>query len=100
LQKYGLQKKHLGVWDLQSPWLAINYRFNEQMSLVSFSTYFFLFGWELDLPTSICREAMTILDLDDPNVQMHACNHKAKLFKKIMLMVFENIVIVKHQDTL
>lgn len=43
---------------------------------------------------------MTILDLDDPSVQMHACNHKAKLFKKIMLMVFENIVIVKHQDTL
>jgi len=100
LQKYGLQKRHLGVWDLQSPWLAINYRFNEQMSLVSFSTYFFLFGRELDPPTYICREAMTILDLDDPSVQMHACNHKAKLFKKIMLMVFENIVIVKHQDTL
>lgn len=70
------------------------------MSLVSFSTYFFLFGRELDPPTYICREAMTILDLDDPSVQMHACNHKAKLFKKIMLMVFENIVIVKHQDTL
>jgi hypothetical protein len=65
------------------------------MSLVSFSTYLFLCGWELDLPTSICKEVMTVLDLDDLGVQMHACNHKAKLFKKIMSMVFENIVIVK-----
>jgi hypothetical protein len=70
------------------------------MSLVSFSTYFFLFARELNLPTSICKEATTILDLDDPSVQVHACDHKAKLFKKIMLMLFENIVIVKHQDTL
>jgi hypothetical protein len=100
LQKYGLQKKKLGDWDHQLPWLAINYQFNEQMSLVSFSTYLFLSGWELDLPTSICKEVMTVLDLDDPSVQMHACDHKAKLFKKIMLMVFESIVIVKYQDTL
>lgn len=88
MQNYGLQKRHFGDWDLQLPWLAINYQFNEQMSLVYFSTYFFLFGWELDLPTSICKEAMTILDLDDPSAQEHACNHEAKLFKKIMLMVF------------
>jgi hypothetical protein len=55
---------------------------------------------ELDLPTSICKEAMIVLDLDDPSAQMHACKHKAILFKKIMLMVFGNIVIVQHQDTL
>jgi hypothetical protein len=28
LRKYGLQKVHLGDWDIQSPWLAMRYRFN------------------------------------------------------------------------
>ncbi len=25
LRKYGLQKNHLGDWDIQSPWLAMEY---------------------------------------------------------------------------
>jgi transposase InsO family protein len=28
LRKYGLQKGHLGDWDIQSPWLAMGYRFS------------------------------------------------------------------------
>ncbi len=44
LRKYGLQKGHLGDWDIQSPWLAMGCRFNRQASLVSFSTYFLLYG--------------------------------------------------------
>jgi transposase-like protein len=39
LRKYGLQKGHLGDWDIQSPWLAMGYRFNRQASLASFLPY-------------------------------------------------------------
>ncbi|KAL3688002.1 hypothetical protein R1sor_014311 [Riccia sorocarpa] len=39
LHKYGLQKGHLGDWDLQLPWLAMGYSFSRQASLASFSTY-------------------------------------------------------------
>ncbi len=28
LRKYGLQKGHLGDWDIKSPWLAMGYRFS------------------------------------------------------------------------
>ncbi len=28
LCKYGLQKGHLGDWDIQSPWLAMGYQFS------------------------------------------------------------------------
>jgi hypothetical protein len=44
LHKYGLQKGHLGDWDIQSPWLAMGYRFSRQASLASFSSYFLLYG--------------------------------------------------------
>ena len=53
LRKYGLEKGHLGDWDLQLPWLAMGYRFSRQASLASFSPYFLLYGREPDLPSSI-----------------------------------------------
>jgi hypothetical protein len=28
LCKYGMKKGHLGDWDIQSPWLAMGYRFS------------------------------------------------------------------------
>jgi hypothetical protein len=37
LRKYGLQKGHRRNWDIQSPWLAMGYRFSCQTSLASFS---------------------------------------------------------------
>jgi hypothetical protein len=53
LQKYGLHKGHTQVWDLQLPWLAMGYRFNQQASISSISPYFLLFGREPELLTSI-----------------------------------------------
>jgi hypothetical protein len=44
LHKYGLQKGHLGDWDIQSPWLAMGYQFSRQASLASFSLYFLLYS--------------------------------------------------------
>jgi hypothetical protein len=55
-------------WDLQLPWLAMGYRFSRQASLSYFSPYFLLFDYEPELPVSIRRNAMAIINMDDPNV--------------------------------
>jgi hypothetical protein len=65
LHKYGLQKGHLGDWDIQSPWLAMGYRFSHQASLASFSPYFLLHDQNLDLLTMIHRESSEVVNLDD-----------------------------------
>ncbi len=65
LRKYGLQKGHLRDWDIQSPWLAMEYRFSRQASLASFSPYFLLYGRNLDLPTTICCDFSEVVNLDD-----------------------------------
>jgi hypothetical protein len=66
LQKHGIQKDHIQDWDLQLPWLAMGYRFNQQASLASFSLHFLLFGQDPKLPTSIWCDVMTMINLDDP----------------------------------
>jgi len=48
--------------------VGYGYYFNKQTLLASFSPYFLIFGWEQKLPTSICREVVAILELDDLNV--------------------------------
>lgn len=78
----------------------MGYKFSKQASLASFSPYFLLFGREPDLPTSIRREAATVLNLDDPDVWARACEQRAELFKKVMPMAFENLAIAQHRDTL
>jgi hypothetical protein len=66
LCKYGLQKGHLGDWDIQSPWLAMGYQFSRQASLASFSPYFLLYSQNPDLPTTIHHESSEVVNLDDP----------------------------------
>jgi transposase InsO family protein len=68
LRKYGLQKGHLGDWDIQSPWLAMGYQFSRHASLASFSPYFLLYCQNLDLPTTIRRESSEVVNLDDPKM--------------------------------
>jgi transposase InsO family protein len=63
LHKYGLQKGHLGDWGIQSPWLAMGYRFSCQASLASFSPYFLLYDQNPDLPTTIHRESSEVRTL-------------------------------------
>ncbi len=100
LRKYGLQKGHLGDWDIQSPWLAMGYRFNHQASLPSFSPYFLLYGRDPDLPTTIHRESSEMVNLDDPEMWLRVCSQHAKLFRKIMPTTFENLAIAQRSDTL
>ncbi len=80
LRKHGLQKGHLRDWDIQSPWLAMGYRFNCQASLVSFSTYFILYGQDPDLPTTIRRESNEVVNIDDPEMWLRVCSQRAELF--------------------
>ncbi len=80
LRKYGLQKGHLGDWDIQSPWLATGYRFSCQASLASFSPYFLLYGQNPDLPTMICRESNEVVNLDDQEMWLRVCSRRAELF--------------------
>lgn len=100
LRKYGLQKGHLGDWDLQLPWLAMGYRFSRQASLASFSPYFLLYGREPDLPAAIRRDTSEVLTLDDPDIWVQACSQRAETFRHVMPMAFENLAIAQHRDTL
>jgi hypothetical protein len=68
LRKYGLQKGHLGDWDIQSPWLAMGYQFTRQASLASFSPYFLLYGRDPDLLTTIRHESSEVVNLDDSEI--------------------------------
>jgi transposase InsO family protein len=74
LHKYGLHKGHLGDWDIQSPWLAMGYRFSCQASLVSFSPYFLLYGRDPDLPTTIRHEFSEVVNLDDAEMWLRVCS--------------------------
>jgi hypothetical protein len=80
LRKYGLQKGHLGDWDIQSPWLAMGYRYSRQASLASFSPYFLMYSRNPDLPTTICRESSEVVNLDDPEMWLKVCSQRAELF--------------------
>ncbi|BBN16821.1 hypothetical protein Mp_7g09570 [Marchantia polymorpha subsp. ruderalis] len=100
LRKYGLQKGHLGDWDIQLPWLAMGYRFSRQASLASFSPYFLLYGRDPDLPVAIRRESSEVLNLDDPDMWVRVCSQRAVLFRRDMPAAFENLAIAQHRDTL
>ncbi len=100
LRKYGLQKGHLGDWDIQSPWLAMGYRFSHQASLASFSPYFLLYGRDPDLPTTIRRESSEVVNLDDPEMWLRVCSQRVELFQRVTPTTFENLAIVQHKDTL
>ncbi len=100
LRKYGLQKGHLGDWDIQSPWLAMGYRFSRQASLASFSPYFLLYDRDPDLPTTICREFSEVVNLDDSKMWLRVCYQHAEFFQRVMPTAFENLAIAQHRDTL
>ncbi|OAE21640.1 hypothetical protein AXG93_2619s1080 [Marchantia polymorpha subsp. ruderalis] len=100
LRKYGLQKGHLGDWDIQLPWLAMGYRFSRQASLASFSPYFLLYGRDPDLPTAIRRDSSEVVSLDDPNMWVRVCSQRVVLFRRVMPAAFENLAIAQHNDTL
>ncbi|CAM6102398.1 unnamed protein product [Calypogeia fissa] len=100
LRKYGLQKGHLGDWDIQLPWLAMGYCFSRQASLASFSPYFLLFGRDPDLPAAIRREVVEAVNLDDPAMWVRVCSQRAELFQRVMPTAFENLAIAQHRNTL
>ncbi len=100
LRKYGLQKGHLGDWDIQSPWLAMGYRFSRQAFLASFSPYFLLYGRNPDLPMTIHHEFSEVVNLDDPEMWLGVCSQCAELFRKVMPTTFKNLAIAQHMDTL
>jgi hypothetical protein len=100
LHKYGLQKGHLGDWDIQSPWLAMGYRLSRQASLASFSLYFLLYGRDSNLPTTICCESNEVVNLDDLEMWFRVCFQRAEFFQRVMLAMFENLAIAQHKDTL
>jgi hypothetical protein len=100
LRKYGLQKGHPRDWDIQSPWLAMGYRFNHQASLASFSPYFLLYGQDPDLPIMICCEFSEVVNLDDPEMWLKVCSQRVEIFRRVMPAAFENLAIAQHRDTL
>jgi hypothetical protein len=43
---------------------------------------------------------MIVISLDDPLMWIQACEQHVVLFRRVMFMDMENLVIVQHQDTL
>jgi hypothetical protein len=68
--------------------------------LASFSPYFLLYDQNLDLLTTICRESIEVVNLDDLEMWLKVCSQHAKLFQRVMPTSFENLAIAQHRDTL
>jgi hypothetical protein len=73
LQKYGFQKCHTEDWELQLPWLTMGYRLSWHVFFSYFSPYFVLFGLEVKLWALIQWDLMLVINLDDLNVWIQAC---------------------------
>jgi len=59
----------------------------QQASLASFSLYILFFGHEPQLLTSIHKDVVRVVILDDSNVWAEACEQHATLFKRVMAYV-------------
>lgn len=70
LQKYGFQKCHIDHWELQLPWLIMGYRLSWH---AIFSPYFLLFGLKFKLWALIQWDVMLVINLDDLNMWIQAC---------------------------
>jgi hypothetical protein len=101
LRKYSLKKEHHGHWDLQLPWIAMDYRFSKHASLASFFPYYLLFGRHPVLPQAIQADVVTMLaNMDNPDTWALMSEQRAELFKWVMPMALENLSILQHHDTL
>jgi hypothetical protein len=78
----------------------MGYQFSRHASLASFSPYFLLYGRNLDLPTTICRDFSEVVNLDDPEMWLRVCSQHVELFQRVMPTSFENLAIAQHMDTL
>jgi hypothetical protein len=58
----------------------MGYKFSYQTSLSSFSPYFLLFSCEPKLLAPIQWDAMVVINMDDPNVWIQACEQQTTLF--------------------
>ena len=79
----------------------MGYRFSKQASLASFSPYYLLFGRHPVLPMAIKQDADKILgNMDDPDTWARVCEQRADLYKRVMPMALENLLVAQHRDTL
>jgi hypothetical protein len=62
----------------------MGYQFSKQASLASFPYYFLPFWCEPQLLASICKDVDYVVNLDDPNVWVQACEQHVVLFKRTM----------------
>jgi hypothetical protein len=49
---------------------------------------------------TIHRESNEVVNLDDPKMWLRVCFQRAELFRRVMPVVFENLAITQHRDTL
>jgi hypothetical protein len=43
---------------------------------------------------------MALINIDDPNVWIQACEQQTTLFQHVMPIALENLAIAQHRDTL
>ncbi|KAH8964558.1 hypothetical protein BDL97_04G074100, partial [Sphagnum fallax] len=61
---------------------------------------FLLYDRNPDLPTMIHRESSEVVNLDDPKMWLRVRSQRVELFRRVMLVAFENLAIAQHKDTL
>jgi len=74
----------------------MGYKFSQHAFLSYFSPYFLFFSSEFELPILIWQDAMAIINMDDLNVWIQACEQWVTLFQHVMPMNMQNLVIAQH----
>jgi hypothetical protein len=87
-------------WDLALPYIAMGYRMSKHASLSHFSPYFLLFGRHPIPPSSIITQMDQVVDLDSPSIWAKVITERVALFRRVMPMAMENLLIAQHRDTL
>jgi hypothetical protein len=87
-------------WDLDLLYIAMGYRMSKHTFLFHFAPYFLLFGRHPIPPSSIVTQMDQVVDLDSLTTWAKVIVNRVVLFKRVMPMAMENLMIAQHRDTL
>jgi hypothetical protein len=78
----------------------MGYKMSKHASLSHFSPYFLLFERHPIPPFSIVAQMDQVVDLDSPTTWAMVIAEKVALFKRVMPMAIEDLLIAQHRNTL
>ncbi len=81
---------------LQTYGWPLGYQFDKYMPFTLISSYSFFWRYEPQIFISIHKDVAKVVNLNHPNVWVQVCEQCVALFKRIMPMVMENLVITQY----